>query len=276
MRKLILFLVRYNTAFLFIGLQVAAFGLIYNNVSYQHTAMNAMNAEWSGWVLNTYNNIDDYLNLARINKSLANENASLHESGKNAYFSLTTRRDSVVDTLYQQQYTFLSARVINSSFRKRNNYITLNKGRKHGLKADMAVVSASGVVGVVKDVSTHFASVIPLIHGRSLISVGFLNNAHFGTLSWDGVDFRFAQLGDVPREAKISVGDAVVSNTRSTSFPSNMVVGHIEEIELDPEEQTYKITVKLSVDFSALDFVYVVDNLLKEEQLKLEENQVDE
>lgn len=276
MRKLILFLVRYNTAFLFIALQVAAFGLIYSNVSYQHTAINAMNSEWSGWVLNTYNNVDDYLNLARINKSLANENASLHESSKEAYFSLTARRDSTVDTLYQQQYTFLSARVINSSFRKRNNYITLNKGRKHGIKADMAVISAHGVVGVVKDVSTHFASVIPLIHGRSLNSVGFQNSAHFGTLYWNGDDYRFAQLRDVPREAKIQVGDTVVSNTRSVSFPSNIVVGLIEEMELDPEEQTYKIKVKLAVDFSALDFVYVVDNLLKAEQLELEQNQDEE
>ena len=276
MRKLILFLVRYHTAFLFVALQVAAFGLIYSNVSYQHTAINAMNAEWSGWVLNTYNNVDDYLHLARINKNLANENARLHESNKEAYFSLTARRDSTIDTLYQQQYTFLSARVINSSFRKRNNYITLNKGRKHGIKADMAVISPNGVVGVVQDVSTHFASVIPLIHGRSLNSVGFLNNAHFGTLYWDGDDFRYAQLRDVPREAKIKVGDTVVSNARSISFPSNMPVGYVEEMELDSEEQTYKINVKLAVDFSALDFVYVIDNLLKGEQLELEQKQDEE
>ncbi len=276
MRKLILFLVRYNTAFLFIALQVVAFGLIYNNVSYQRTTLNAMNAEWSGWILTSYNNIDDYLNLSRINKSLANENASLHESSKSSYFSLTTRRDSIIDTLYQQQYTFLSARVINSSFRKRNNYITLNKGSKHGVKTDMAVVSASGVVGVVNEVSSHFASVIPLIHSRSLISVGFEESSHFGTLSWDGHDYRFAQLNDVPREAQIAKGQPILSNTRSLAFPSNMVVGQIEDLLLDPEEQTYKIKVKLAVDFAALDFVYLIDNLMKDEQQQLEENQAEE
>ena len=55
-----------------------------------------------------------------------------------------------------------------------------------------------------------------------------------------------------------------------------MVVGQIEEMILDPEEQTYKIKVKLAVDFAALDFVYLIDNLMKEEQLKLEEIQLEE
>jgi len=232
--------------------------------------MFTLNAEWSGKTIELYNNIDDYINLSRINKNLARENANLKSANKDSYFSLTSRKDTIVDTLYQLQYSYIEARVINSSFGKRNNYITLNKGSVHGIKPDMAVTCIDGVIGIVKDVSKHYSTVVPLIHGRSLLSVGFNNSSYFGSMSWDGKDFRHAQISDVPREAPLSVGDTIVSDTRSLALPGNLVVGTIESFELDPEDQTYNLEVRLSVNFSALDFVYVIDNLLKVEQMQLE------
>ena len=273
MRKLILFLVRYNTAFLFVILQAAALLFIYRTQSYQRSTMFALNAEWSGKVLSAYNNIDDYLNLAKINKKLAAENALLKSVNKAAYFSLTVDRDTVVDTLYSQQYTYINARVINSSFRKRNNYITLNKGKLHGVKPDMAVASTEGVIGVVKDVSPHFCSVIPIIHGQSMISGSFKKTNHFGTITWNGHNYREAQMQDVPREAKIQVGDSIVSNTVSVAFPPNLLIGTVAGFELNPEDQTYDIHINLANDFSSLDFVYIIDNLLKDERVKLESEQ---
>jgi rod shape-determining protein MreC len=270
MRKLILFLVRYNTAILFLLLQVLAFFVIYQTRSYQRSSMYALNAEWSGKTIELYNNIDDYINLSRINKNLARENANLKSANKDAYFSLTARKDTIVDSLYELQYEYIEARVINSSFSKRNNYITINKGSVHGLKPDMAVTSIDGVVGIVKDVSKHFATVIPLIHGRSLLGVGFRNSNFFGSMSWNGKDYRLAQITDVPREARLQVGDTIVSNTRALALPGNLMVGTIESFELDPENQTYNIEVKLAVNYAALDFVYVIDNVFKTEQLDLE------
>ena len=270
MRKLILFLVRYNTAILFLLLQVLAFFVIYQTRSFQRSSMYALNAEWSGKTIAMYNRVDDYMNLALINKNLARENANLKSANKNAYFSLVERRDTIIDSLYSLRYTYVEARVINSSINKRNNYITLNRGSLHGLKPDMAVSSPNGAVGIIKDVSRHFATVIPLIHSRSLLGVGFLNSRYSGSMSWDGNNYRFAQITDVPREAQFKIGDTIVSDTRSLSLPGNLMVGTIESFELDPENQTYNMEVRLSVDFASLDFVYVIDNLLRDEQLKLE------
>lgn len=270
MRKLILFLVRYNTAILFLLLQAVSLVLIFRSLSYQRSEVFAINAEWSGRSIEAYNNIDDYLNLSSINKNLARENAALKTANKSSYFSLVARRDTVIDSLYELQYAYTEARVINSSFRKRNNYITINKGSLHGIRADMAVTSSLGVIGIVKDVSPHFSSVVPLIHSRSLIGAGFKKINHFGSMSWNGQDYRFAQISDVPREAKFVIGDTIVSDTRSISFPGNLLIGTVAGFELNPEDQTYKIEVELSVDFAALNFVYVIDNFFKLEQEELE------
>ena len=82
MRKLISFLVRYFTVILFLLLQVLAFYLIYRSQPYQHSAMYTLNAEWSGRTLQAYNNIENYLNLGRINRNLASENATLPSANK--------------------------------------------------------------------------------------------------------------------------------------------------------------------------------------------------
>lgn len=271
MRKLISFLVRYFTVILFLLLQVVAFVLIYQSQPYQHSAMYSINAEWTGRTLEAYNNVEDYFNLGRINKSLATENAALKSANKKSYFSLFAVRDTTVDTLYEQRYSFLEARVINSSFSKRNNYITLNRGSLHGVKPDMAVISSEGAIGVIKDVSRHFSTIIPIIHSRSLVSVDFKNNPYFGPMSWDGSDYRIAQLNDIPRETPFKPGDTLVTSVRSLSFPAGVPVGTVFSDEQNPEDLSYRIEVKLSVDFAALSYVYIVDNLMRAEQEELEE-----
>ena len=270
MRKLISFLVRYFTVITFLLLQTVAFVFIFNAQPYQRSTMYRLNAEWSGRTLNAYNSIDDYLNLSRINKNLAAENAALRAANKDAYFSLTTVRNEVVDTLYSRQYTYIEARVINNSYQKQNNYITLNRGLSHGVKAGQAVISKSGVVGVVKDVSKHYCTVIPIIHSKSLVGVKFKNNSFFGPLSWDGKTHRQAQMHDVPREAPISIGDTIVSSTRSKAFPPGQTVGTIESFVQNPEDLSYEITVNLAVDFAAIDFVYIIENQLRIELVNLE------
>ena len=275
MRKLISFLVRYFTVILFLLLQALAFFLIYRSQPYQHSAMYALNAEWSGRTLQAYNNIENYLNLGRINRNLASENATLRSANKAAYFSLFALHDTITDTLYRQQYSFLEARVINSSHAKRNNYITINRGKVHGIKPDMAVISTRGIIGVIKDVSSHFATVIPVIHGKSLVSVDFKNNAFFGTLSWNGKDYRLAQLSDIPREAKFGIGDTIISSERSLAFPAGIMVGTVDAFEQNPEDLSYLVTIKLAQDFAALDYVYVIDNLLRLERETLEAQNVE-
>lgn len=270
MRKLISFLVRYFTVILFLLLQSLAFLLIFKAQPYQRSAFYSGTAQISGLALSSANNIENYLKLGYINQSLAQQNAALLSAQKTSYFTVYTPDSSKTDTIFRQQYTYIAAEVINSSHTKRNNYITINRGKKHGIQPDMAVISDQGAVGVVKDVSNYFATVIPIIHSKSLLSVDFKSNPYFGTLSWNGKDYRLAQLSDVPREAKFSKGDTIVSSTRSLAFPKGIPVGYVKGFEENPEDLTYQISVKLAQDFAAMHYVYVVKDFLKAERVELE------
>jgi rod shape-determining protein MreC len=175
------------------------------------------------------------------------------------------------DSLYQQQYIYRTAKIINNSVNKQLNYITLNKGSLHGIEPEMAVVSVDGVVGVVKSVSNNYSTVISLLNNRLKVSAKFKKNDYFGSLSWDGVDYRKAKLYDIPFHVKVSVGDTIVTSSYSAVFPEGIVMGTVDEVIPSSGGNFQEIKVLLSNDFRSLSYVKVVGDLLKEERIILEE-----
>lgn len=86
---------------------------------------------------------------------------------------MTTIRDSAhftLDSSFSNNFNFWSARVINNSINLSQNYITLNKGSLDGVEEGMGVFNEQGIVGRVKGTSSHFSSVISVLHTDLLIS----------------------------------------------------------------------------------------------------------
>jgi rod shape-determining protein MreC len=135
----------------------------------------------------------------------------------------------------------------------------------------MGVISSSGVVGIVKDVSPHYCTVMSVLHKNTQISTGFKNSNYFGSLIWDGKNSRVATLMEIAKHVRFNKGDTLVTTVYSAIFPKGVLVGTIAGWELRPGDNFYKIDVLLSTNFSNLSHVYIVDNLLKQEQWELEE-----
>ncbi|MEI6123693.1 MAG: rod shape-determining protein MreC [Bacteroidota bacterium] len=272
MRPLIQFFVKYYYFFLFILLEFFAFLLIFQNNYYQQSAFfNASNAI-SGGIYNYYSGFTDYLSLKQINKSLADENSRLLTLQKSSYIKSSNKTFIINDTLYQQQYTYLSAKVISNTINRANNYLTLNKGSKQGIKKNMGVISSQGIVGIVKDVSDNFCSVTSLLHSKSKISAKIKKNDYVGTIVWNGGDYQIVTLKDVPTHVKISVGDTIISSGYSMMFPEGILIGSIYNYEINKGKDFYEIKVKLFNDFNNISYVYIINNLMKDELNELEKN----
>ena len=218
------------------------------------------------------NNVKNYFELKKIYESLAKENAKLQSLSKEAFIKIVDNDIYINDSLYLQQYQFLGAKVVNNTINKRNNYIVLDKGSSNGIEPDMGVIGSNGIVGIVKDVSKNFCSVISVLHKKTHISTQIKKNKYFGILIWEGKDAEHATLSDISTHVELDIGDTLVTRGSSTIFPANILVGTISEFSVEPGEDFSTINVKLSTDFRNLTHVYIVKNLLKEEQLKLEEN----
>lgn len=267
MKNLVLFLWKNNFTIVFLLLQVFCFYLIIQNSKYHNAAWYNSSNRVSGDIMSAVSSVTQYLNLKNSNRALADENALL----KSMIAALSV--DSIPRFRNPDstgKYIFHSARVVNNSFIRRNNYLTIDKGSLDSIRPEMGVIGPNGIVGQVKDVSPHYATVISLLHKNSRISAGFKNSRFFGSLTWPGMNPREALLSDIARHVKFSKGDTIVTTAYSALFPEGIPVGTVKDFEARDGSSFYSITIELSTDFTNLHYVYAVENKHREEIKNLE------
>lgn len=270
MRALFLLLWRNNFTLLFVLLLSFCFYLMVQNSKFQRASvLNSSNAAIAR-TMQGVNYIREYINLKTNNEQLAKENAFLHNKLKESFYGGEVYKDTIRDTLFLQQYSFITARVINNSVNHRNNYLTLDKGSLHGIKPEMGVINSQGIVGIVKQVSPHFCTVMSLLHKDTRISAKFKKNEFFGSLVWDGENPQYATLKEIDKTVPVKKGDTIITTAFSSIYPSGLMVGTVVKSEVESGSNFHHINVKLSATFQNLSYVYIVDHLLKDEQRSLE------
>ncbi len=268
MRNLIKFIIRYHFFFLFVVIEIIALSLVFNSNYFQKAAIVNLSRQISGNLYQKGTSLTEYLKLREINRRLVQENMGL----KNELLSLSLHKESVAfrpDSLLLDRYFYNSARVINQKINRQRNFLTLNIGRKDGVETEMAVISANGIVGIVNGVSENFSTVMPLINIDSRISARLRSNNYFGSLFWDGKDYRQVILSEIPHHAVITLGDTVVTSGYSAIFPHGLPIGIVTGFEIRGAN-FYDINVHMFTNFKNLTHVYVLGNRLKEEQILLE------
>ncbi|RPD47199.1 rod shape-determining protein MreC [Hymenobacter sediminis] len=295
MNNLLAFLFRYRGILVFAILEVLSLYLLIRNSTYQRAAFfNSSNA-YVGQVLDWRNQVQDYFRLIEVNQGLMKENAQLRQqlyrpdlSGREAdslpvskdsvtqaRLALLGRPDSLLLGLRQlpvrdPDYPLIPARVVSSTLRRVDNYLTLNVGTADGVKEGMGVVSAAGVVGRVKVASEHYTTITSVLHSKTRISARIQRDETIGTIRWLGEDPTHVLLDEVPRQNKLIRGDTVVTSGYNAVFPEGVMVGTIDSFVKEPDKNFWTVRVKLAVDFSRLVYVYLVTSRPKAERDTLE------
>ncbi len=270
MQNLIRFIQRHQFFFLFLLLVTGAVLLTASHQQYQQTFFLRSTNAIAGRVYNTVNQFTGYLVLNKVNRQLLEDNTRLLGRQRENFIVSDETVFMAGDTLYQRRFTYMHADVINNSVTRRNNYLTLNKGLAHGMAPDMGLITSAGIAGIVVNVSEHFSVAMSLLHSDMLVSAKILKNDHIGTLSWEGNNYRKAHMSYIPPHVELEPGDTIVTSGYSTVFPENIFIGTIEDWKIRRGETFYTATIDLAMDFNTIPYVYVVKNLMKEEQDELE------
>lgn len=276
MKNLLNFLIKYNYWFLFILLEVISFTLLFRFNHYQASIFFTSSNSIAGKVYEISGGITSYFHLKSVNTELLDKNLYLEQQVASLQRALATKGmdSSQIDNLKDSvlnEYSILKADVINNSLNKPDNYITLNKGSKDGIHSEMGVINGSGVVGIVYMASPHYSVIIPVLNSKSSISCKIKNTDFFGYLKWEGGDSGYAYVKDLPRHAKFSLGDSVVTSGYSAVFPSGVMIGTIDDMSDSHDGLSYLLKVKLSTDFGKLSDVRVIGKTMQNEQKDLEE-----
>jgi rod shape-determining protein MreC len=273
MRPLWLFLVKHYIFFLFLVLEGVAVSMYINNSYYQRAVVVKATNQFTGLFWNMRSGITQYFALKIINEQLAQQNASLLDHQQGSYIKTDNKIFFQNDTLYRQQYQYITAKVVENTVNRDANYLTLNKGSRNGIKKEMAVICPGGVVGIVHEVSENFSSVISLLHPKTRISAKLKRADYIGTIAWEGGQATECKLKDVPTHVKLKAGDTVVTSGYSVMFPEGIMIGQVKSFDIGKGNDFYDINVHLSTDFNNIRYVYIINNLMKDELEQLQKSE---
>ncbi|MDR0938146.1 MAG: rod shape-determining protein MreC [Mediterranea sp.] len=281
MRNLFDFFLKYHYWFLFIALEAASLVLLFRYNRYQQSALFSSANRVSGAVHEMSEGITSYFHLRSMNEDLLDRNMALERQIGNLRRELKARgADQAtiesLEALPNTGYRLFKAHVIKNSLNQADNYITLDKGSRDGIRPDMGVVDRNGIVGIVYATSPAYSIVLSALNSRSSISCKIARSEYFGYLKWEYGDPRYAYLKDLPRHAEFNLGDTVVTSGYSTVFPEGVMVGTVDDMSDSPDGLSYLLRVKLATDFGKLDDVRVIERAGQAEQKQLERKAAEE
>ena len=158
-------------------------------------------------------------------------------------------------------------RVIGKDLTLLRNTLTLDIGETEGIKPLMPVIGDGGLVGLVVSVSEHYAIVNLMLNVDFRASAKIERSRVDGIIAWDG---RRLSLKNVAKTLDVKIGDVVLTSTYSSTFPRDIRIGVVNEIEEHPGTLFKSVFVTPSVDFVKLEEVFVLRSLPNQERISLE------
>ena len=217
----------------------------------------------------------NYFRLVDIqheNTKLKNE---IHElkTANSRYRELLATQERLEDLLQFKQAInrpVLAAQVIGLDPTGWFKSVIIDKGKWAGLRLDMPVVNAFGVVGRVVSVSSNYAKVLLIIDQNSAVDCLVQRSRDRGMLK--GLMSEICKLDYVAKSNDITMGDIVVTSGLGGVFPKGLPVGRILDVKEISGELFKDIKIRTAVDFSKLEEVLVIleesksSNQLKESE----------
>jgi len=160
-------------------------------------------------------------------------------------------------------YHLIAALVLNRPSDTFDHIITLNIGSADGVEVNDAVISSTGLIGKVKDVSDKTCRVLLLTTEQELnkvsvkIQVSSVLTAE-ALLEYYDVNSGSYVLSLLQNDSSITEGMTVISSGLGATYPSGLLVGKVSKVETQQNSGGVTLYVTPAADFSHLNYVAVV------------------
>lgn len=256
MQELIAFFLRFGGFITFLVLEfICGFMVVRYNDSQRSIWLHSGNTI-SGAISEQASEFNEFVSLREVADSLAAENARLR-------LQLLLQPHAIPDSVtlepVDSSYTLIASRVVRNSTQLINNTLTINLGSKAGVNSRQGVISDRSIVGITRGIGSEYSEVISLLHSESKISAMLNTAGYYGVLTWKGKNLRHVHLNEIPRHAKIEVGDSVITSGYSSIFPKGLPIGVIDTFWLQSGNDFYDIKVRLHHDPAKLSYIYIIN-----------------
>ena len=220
-----------------------------------------------GWARDKSNSLQDLADAQAEKQALQEQVDSL--TRENSRLMQSQYRLQELEELYNLDQTYgeynkVAANIIASDSGNWFNTFVIDKGSSDGLAVDMNVIAGSGLVGIITKVGDNWAQVRSIIDDMSEVSAQVLSTSDLCFVKGDlqlmesGL-IRLSQLRDT--EEKANIGDSVVTSHVSDKYHAGLLIGYINELNLDANNLTSSGTLTPAVDFEHLHSVLVITDM---------------
>ena len=273
MSRIIQLLIKNHILILFIFLQATSFQMMNSNNFVVESKLTKQMSEIRGFILLKKSEINTYFLLKKENENLLEKNQKIITENLKLKSLLTKKNEHIVDSTNENNI-IQQAKVVQNTWKKNQNYMIINKGINNGVSKNMGVIDNNQLVGIIHHVSNSFATVISLINTDLMISSKLKKEGHYGSMTWTGKNYRSMLLLDIPKHADIKIGDTVITSGYSNIFPEGIDIGTVESYRVQKNTNFLEIIVNLFIDFTNINYVYIIKNSLQEERMLIEKQTI--
>lgn len=194
------------------------------------------------------NHNESYLIQKNVNESLEKEIQELKEA-------------------LELNKTLTEYKPINATILSRNksywyNTITIDKGKKDGIKKDMAVITSKGLIGKISSTS-YTSSEVKLITSDDInfkVSIAIKTNDvdNFAILNGYDTKNNLIKATGIDKTTNINIGDKVLTSGLGEKFPGGIYIGTVEKIESDKYNLSKTVHIKTYQNFNDIHYVTVL------------------
>lgn len=269
MYKLIEFLRRIHVVLLFIIIEAIALNYYAHSSFYTQAKILSRANSVVGGLQRSVFSVKHFFALRSENEILSARVAELENSlaayrEREANMATDTLTMAQIDSTFVEQltqYSYLPARIISNTINRNRNFITLNRGRQHGITEDMAVITPDGsMVGYVVGCSDRYSVVISILNGDFTTSGKISGDEHFGSITWNGHSPHKVQMSELTKYAEFKEGAPIVSSGLSHIFPEGVKIGFVESFTENENQTSFDVVVRLAADMTKISNVLVISN----------------
>ena len=201
-----------------------------------------------------------------LNKEKNNTQSESYIIQKNVNASLEKEIKELKDVL-ELNKTLTEYEPINTTILSRNksywfNTVTIDKGRKDGIRANMAVATKNGLVGKISSVS-NYSSEVKLITSDDLnfkVSITIKTNDEDNYAILNGYNKKSGLItaSGIDKTTNINEGDRVLTSGLGKMFPAGVYIGEVKDIKSDKYNLSKKIYIKTKQDFNDMHYLTVL------------------
>jgi rod shape-determining protein MreC len=195
--------------------------------------------------------LDSMTNIEAELKLLSEENQRIRD--------LLDFKESIRD------YEVITANVVGRSPVRWDNIITIDRGKKHGIERNMAVINQDGLIGRVYAVSNYSAKILLLTdsHASSGISALILGKEDsFGVIEEYAAEYEYLLMTMIKPDIQLEKGDHVITSGYGEVFPKGLVIGTVVASKKTEGGLTQSIYIEPAVNTHNLNEVLIIKRTL--------------